>query len=141
MYEELMNLVQAGINVASSGRSSSELEEEGYEEEGSSSDLDNEDGLKPQGKKIKSKPVKKQRAKWQKKGREQDVEKPIEQSSSASQPALDGSDPLSGYDVSRKYPQEGAASDDNNDSDSDSDEIGRDAGSPVLGGVFQKGHD
>jgi hypothetical protein len=55
MYEELMSLVQAGINIASTGRSSSELEEEG-----SSS----EDGLKPHGKRIKSKPEKKQRAKW-----------------------------------------------------------------------------
>lgn len=50
-----MNLVQAGINVASSERSSSELEEEG-----SSS----EDELKPHGREIKSKPEKKQRARW-----------------------------------------------------------------------------
>ena len=60
MYEELMNLVQEGLNVAGSGGSSSELEEDG-----SSS----EDGLKPHGKRAKSKPVKKERAKWQKKGR------------------------------------------------------------------------
>jgi hypothetical protein len=66
--------------------------------------------------------VKKQRAKWQKKGRDRDVEKPVEQSPSADKHLLDGNDPLPAY------LQEGSPSD---DSDSD-DEIGRDGGSPVL---------